>query len=601
MSQYQPALLYHQQLDKHKTALERLLKRRSLLGWTRFMIFILTAIVSYYVFVYAGLWGIIALVSGISLLLFTVSLDINNNDAIANTRTLIAVNEEELRILNHEFYQRHDGSEFIPALHDYAHDLDLFGKASLIQWINRCRSEQGMSLLAEDLLKPVAGTLIQERQDAVKELATQLDWRQQLQSFSMQTMITSGTEKRTGLWLEEEERFFRNPGWRVFVNLYSLITCATAVAAILGYIPGSVFIFLYLLFFTTAIILSRNTIRPYLMLSGIVKEIGTLHQLIKWIGQHDFRSALLNRLKKESSPTTAGAAKEIRELKAILDRFDLRLNIAGLLFFNTFLLWDVRQMMALNEWRKRNRNHVSRWFHLVAEAEVLHSLASLHFNHPQWAFPIFSSEHFTLEAKHCGHPLIPGSQRVSNDFIISGTGKIALITGSNMAGKSTFLRSLGVNMVLAGLGAPVCAKMLCLSPSRLMTSMRISDNLAENTSTFYAELKKLKSVLEAVQRGERIFILLDEILRGTNSYDRHSGSKALIRQLIKHKAVAVIATHDVELAALEEELRDSIENYHFDVTVEGEELYFDYRLKEGVCTSLNASILMKKIGIKLDE
>jgi DNA mismatch repair ATPase MutS len=151
------------------------------------------------------------------------------------------------------------------------------------------------------------------------------------------------------------------------------------------------------------------------------------------------------------------------------------------------------------------------------------------------------------------------------------------------------------------MGAVVCAQSFRFSPVRLMSSMRIADNLAENTSTFYAELKKLKTIIEAVNRKEKVFILLDEILRGTNSYDRHIGSAALIAQLIKENAVAVIATHDVELAALKDKYNNNISNYHFDVQVEGEELYFDYRLKTGVCQSLNASILMKKIGIRLDE
>jgi DNA mismatch repair ATPase MutS len=287
------------------------------------------------------------------------------------------------------------------------------------------------------------------------------------------------------------------------------------------------------------------------------------------------------------------------ELKSILDRFDMRLNIAGLLLFNPFLLWDVRQMMALNKWRKKNSVYVPAWFTLVAEVEVLGSLAAVHFNQPDWTFPQPAGQHFTLSVTACGHPLIPEAQRVNNDFSIDGKGKIALVTGSNMAGKSTFLRSLGINITLAQLGAPVCARQMKWSPVHLMTSMRIADNLSENTSTFYAELKKLKTIIEAVERKEHVFILLDEILRGTNSYDRHTGSGALIKQFILHEAVAVIATHDVELAQIEKEFPAALENYHFDVQVEGEELYFDYRLKHGVCTSLNASILMKKIGIKL--
>jgi DNA mismatch repair ATPase MutS len=183
---------------------------------------------------------------------------------------------------------------------------------------------------------------------------------------------------------------------------------------------------------------------------------------------------------------------------------------------------------------------------------------------------------------------------------MKGQGLIALITGSNMAGKSTFLRSLGINLVLAQMGSVVCATKFIFSPVQLMSSMRIADDLSENTSTFYAELKKLKTIIEAVNRQEKVFILLDEILRGTNSLDRHTGSAALIAQLIRKNAVAVLATHDVELAALKNKYPSAIENYHFDVQVEGEELYFDYRLKNGVCTNLNASILMKKIGIEME-
>ena len=174
-----------------------------------------------------------------------------------------------------------------------------------------------------------------------------------------------------------------------------------------------------------------------------------------------------------------------------------------------------------------------------------------------------------------------------------------LVTGSNMAGKSTYLRSIGVNTILAMAGAPVCAKFFCLSPVQIISSMRIADNLEESTSTFYAELKKLKTIIDKVNNNEKVFILLDEILRGTNSLDRHTGSVALIKQLIKHKAAGIIATHDVELAEMKKDYPINILNYHFDVQVSNDELYFDYRLKEGICTSLNASILMKKIGIEL--
>jgi hypothetical protein len=341
-----------------------------------------------------------------------------------------------------------------------------------------------------------------------------LEWRQQLQAYALQTTITSNTEKKATQWINQDEKHFAHSAWMVIVWIYSTLTLASVVAVIIGWLPLSTFSSMFGLYLLISLFLSRNTIKPYIHLSGIVKEVSTLHQLVKWIEDQNFQSPLLKRLQTNAQHNNVKAATEIKELKIILDRFDLRLNIAGLLFFNPLLLWDVRQMIALNRWRKRNRNYLAYWFSTIAETEVLSSLATIHFNHPQWSFPQFTDDHFTLKGTEIGHPLIPAQNRVDNSFTLLGTGKIGLITGSNMAGKSTFLRSLGVNIVLGQAGSPVCAKQFHLSAIHLMSSMRIADNLAENTSTFYAELKKLKTIIEAVNRHERVFILLDEILRG---------------------------------------------------------------------------------------
>jgi DNA mismatch repair ATPase MutS len=338
--------------------------------------------------------------------------------------------------------------------------------------------------------------------------------------------------------------------------------------------------------------------KPYLHLSGVVKEVSTIYRLIKWIETPAFRTDQLMELQSKINQEGSKASDEIKALEQILNRLDLRLNVFVFLVLNSFFLWDVRQMRSLNKWKEKNSKLLPHCFKVIAEVEVLNSLAALHFNQPRWAFPTFE-KYFTLTGTAIGHPLIPALKRVASSFNLEGTGKIALVTGSNMAGKSTFLRSLGVNIILAQIGAPVCATSFTLSPMLLMSSMRIADNLAESTSTFYAELKKLESIIDQVKQHRPLFVILDEILRGTNSLDRHIGSKALIRQLIKENAVAVIATHDVELTELHNEFPAAIENYHFDVQVENDELFFDYKLKNGVCQSLNASILMKKIGIEL--
>jgi hypothetical protein len=442
---------------------------------------------------------------------------------------------------------------------------------------------------------------IEERQEAIKELAALVEWRQQLQSFSEQTGITSSTEEKINEWLQEEENYYVHPAWKLSVWIYSIFTLASAAATLFGLLSISAFVSLFILYLSVSSFLSKNTIKAYIRLTRIVSEISILEKLVGWIENVKFDSLLMNKLQEKIGSNNNKASARVREIKSILGRFDLRLSMVGPLFLNSFLLWDVRQIMALNEWRRKNKQVVPKLFEVIAEIEVLNSLATLQFNQHGWCLPKFVSEHFDFKSEGLGHPLIPQKERVDNNFSIEKNTLVSLVTGSNMAGKSTFLRSIGVNIVLALMGAPVCAKSFTFSHVRLMTSMRINDNLAENTSTFYAELKKLKTIIEAVNNHEKAFVLLDEILRGTNSHDRHTGSDALIKQLIRHNAYAVIATHDLVLAELQKQYPKAIENYHFDVQVKGEELFFDYKLKEGVCQSLNASLLMKKIGIELDS
>ncbi len=594
-----PEIKYQHLIKKHKEVLNGLLKKKNLLGWLRLFVFLATVIVSFKIFAASGAIGLLPALAGFALFLYLVFIDADNNERIENTKTLIVINEEELKILNNDLSHCDTGLHYLPHVHDYAHDLDLFGTVSLFQLLNRCSSEQGQDLLANNLLHSLPQDQIAKRQEAVAELSADVEWRQQFQSFSRQTIITTSTETKIINWLLEEDKHFKSPSWKVFVWAYTILTLSSAAAAIAGFIPSGTFLFLFGLYFTVATILSRNTIKPYILLSKIVREISTLDKLINWIENKKLSSSLLVQMQQGLVVENETASTQIKKLKSILDKFDLRLNIVGPLFMNSFLLWDVRQMISLNEWRRKNKHIVPRLFETIAEMEVITSLAAVRFNYPHWSFPKFVDNYFFFESRELGHPLIPKKERVNNDFKVEKNTLISLVTGSNMAGKSTFLRSIGVNIVLAQMGSPVCAQSFTLRLVRLMTSMRISDNLAENTSTFYAELKKLKTIIEAVNHHERIFVLLDEILRGTNSHDRHTGSAAFITQLIRQNTFAVIATHDLELAELEKQYPHALVNYHFDVQVKGEELFFDYKLKDGVCQSLNASLLMKKIGIEL--
>lgn len=366
-----------------------------------------------------------------------------------------------------------------------------------------------------------------------------------------------------------------------------------------GIIQASLFYSLLSFFFLISLLISRQVHPHYVHLNKIAGEIDTLAVSMGQLESLSFKAPLLARLQEEITHENEKASGIIKQLKKIIDRLDYRLNPLIFLPLNTVLFWDLQQVFSLENWKKRYGHKTEHWFAQLAEAEALSSLGTLYFNHPAWIFPNLTEEPGCFQARQLGHPLIPEEKRIDSSFSTSGRPQIGLITGSNMAGKSTFLRSVGVNLVLAMSGAPVCARQLTVSPMKVISSMRVSDNLEESTSTFYAELKKLKYVLDAVNRKEAVFLLLDEILRGTNSADRHAGSSALIRQLMQHEAAGLIATHDLELAKLAGEFPSALRNYHFDVQVSGEELYFDYKLKEGICRSMNASLLMRKIGIEL--
>jgi hypothetical protein len=591
---------YQQKIDTYNQSLSILKKKRSNIAWIRLGVVLIT-IVTVFLIRQDSSWLITAsIIAGIALFLTAVSTDLKNKDQIDNTARLIAINEEEIEIIKGNYLTREDGKQFEPSTHPYANDLDIFGTASLYQYINRCNSEQGTRLLAANLLAPQTKENILSQQEAVKELRTKTDWHQQFRSTGIINPITLATEQKINTWLKESISPFTASYWQWLVHIYTVITIASGVLYALDVLPYRFFYLLVVLFAIFAFSLSRKVNTTWLLLSKVVAPVNTLYQQLHWLEKESFNSIPIITIKNSiKSKQGAHASGEILLLKKILDKFDFRMNVFVFFFVNIFLLWDVRQMLALNKWKKNNASNVNNWFRAIAQMEVSVSIATLAFNKPNWCVPEIVEDHFTFEGVAIGHPLIAEEKRVDNDYKMQGIGQVSLITGSNMGGKSTFLRSVGVNIVLALAGAPVCAASFIISPVKLMSSMRIADNLAESTSTFYAELKKLQTIIEAVNRKEKLFILLDEILRGTNSLDKHTGSEALIKQLIKQKAVAILATHDVELTKLESDFPQAITNYHFDVQVANDELYFDYKLKEGICTSMNASILMRKIGIEI--
>ncbi len=510
---------------------------------------------------------------------------------------LAEINRLELKCLDGDYSGFKTGEEYIERDHPYSYDLDIFGKASLFRYICRTTSRPASDRLAEYLKKPAAREDILLRHEAVAELQPLTDWRQELMTLGYLNAGAGSDLAPLIHWLGSDDIFRKTGRERIITACLSLLALAAVISVIAGVPAGilaPVFGVNFIFYFTRFKRISKLQ-EQVSRSSDLLKAYSAI---IKLIENRNFASPLLQKL-QSAFTAEISASLRIRQLSRLVGRLDWRLNmlISGPL--NLLFFADIHFCLALEKWKRGHASLIPGWFAAMAEFEVLASLANMAFNNPGWVYPRVTEDYFVFKVQQMGHPLIPAARRISNDFAAEGTGKAIIVTGSNMSGKSTFLRTCGTNAVLAFAGAPVCASAFAVSHVRLHSSMRISDSLEENISSFYAELRRLGEIISGAESDAKVFLMLDEILRGTNSDDRYTGSVALIKQLTGYGAVAMVATHDLRLAGMEKELPDSIENYHFDVKVSGDELFFDYRLTPGVCSSFNASLLMKKMGIRV--
>ena len=588
---------YQQRIHEIRQELSKLKRRKSYFAWAR-LLNIALIILTWYLWPVFNVYTVSITILLLIVFVRLIYADLANRSNIGHHERLLQINEDEIKALNGEYFQFANGAAYLPKEHPYAADMDILGHASLFQFMNRTVSEPGAGKLAGWLLNAADTSTILNRQEAVKELKEKMSFRQNLQAFGKEYPITDLSVQRLQAWLNEKPAFPENSHWKWLRYLLPAIAIIICIGTIADWFPMNVFYLALVVFGSIAFQLNKKIAPVHDQLSKMAAQLETLSISIRSIETEKFQSPLLKSLQADFLAGDKKASASIRSLHKTLDRLDLRYNMVLSVPLELVLLWSLQQVLALEQWKKQESLRVASWLNSLAEMEALNSIATIHFNQTDWVFPQLKENYFSLEARSLGHPLIPEKKRVNNDVSIQHKGELMLITGSNMAGKSTFLRSTGVNLVLAMAGAPVCATHFSFTPVRLISSMRIADNLEESTSTFYAELKKLKSIIDRVNAGEKLFIVLDEILRGTNSHDRHTGSDALIRQLIRHQAAGMIATHDLALADIQQSFPQNILNHHFDVQVSGEELYFDYKLKPGVCQSMNASILMRKIGIE---
>lgn len=531
--------------------------------------------------------------------LFALLLKIHNKIAHskAHAQFIVSINEAETLRLEGNLKSFETGERFIDLNHPYMTDLDVFGKNSLFQLLNRCTAESSKQLLASWLDQAAQREEIYKRQEAVKELVPMLEWRQDFQASGLHYEDKESHINTLLEWLSDTSHFVGRKSYTGIAYLLPVL----ALTAIIGYFVG-LFHYIIPLFF---IIINIWVMRKAVPLAGdtqektyqSIKSLKAYQAMIGKIEGQAFEAEKLATLKRHFSHEGFSAAQEIKKLGKLLDWLNSRSN-AFYFLFNIIFLIDIHLLIKAEKWKVRTKDAASRWFEAISEMEVLVSLAGFAYANPEYAFPAIASESQVFKGSALGHPLLKKQARVTNDFGFEGKGHVIVLTGSNMSGKSTFLRTLGTNAVLALMGSVVCAKTLTVGHFQIFTSMRTIDSLEESVSSFYAELRRLRHLLDIVDEQQPVFFMLDEILKGTNSHDRHKGAAALIKQLSKTNAFGLVSTHDLELGDLAK-ASEKVINYSFTSTIIGDEINFDYKLHPGICQSFNATELMKKMGIEV--
>ncbi|HUH28521.1 MutS-related protein [Gelidibacter sp.] len=585
-----PTTYYQQNVERYQAEANALYKKMTLLSMLRILVFLLTGLGIYLTF---SNWQVTAGIAMVGIVVFVALLskytDIKGQRALK--KALIEINETEQAIGSGNFHDRDQGQKFQEPSHFYSLDIDLFGRGSFFQFLNRTVIDEGTQKLA-DALKANSVNAIVQRQEAIKELASKPEWRQ-LYSATASLIKVETTAETIISWLKNHNSFLpKVMQWFPYaflggtVIMFSLFFFQVISIGFLGYwlllgllITGAYLKKINELSFHTEKV--KDTFKQYTL-------------LLKQIENEVFTSELLSEKQKNIRSQSEKASVIFTKLSQALDALDNRNNLISAIFGNGFLLTDLKNSYKVEQWLIAYKDKVEDWFEVVSFFDAYNSLGNYAFNHPHYVFPTITDGDHVINAKQLGHPLLKTEKRVDNDLTIDNE-QFFIVTGANMAGKSTFLRTVSLHIVMANVGLPVCASSSVYNPVKLITSMRTSDSLTDDSSYFFSELTRLKFIVDAIQT-EPYFIILDEILKGTNSTDKAIGSRKFVEKLVASNATGIIATHDLSLCEIENELEE-VKNYYFDAEIINDELYFDYTFKTGVCKNMNASFLLKKMEI----
>jgi ABC-type multidrug transport system fused ATPase/permease subunit len=581
---------YQKQIQKHTDGLSRIKKRLFASSMIRLTVFVLAGLGIYLVFGnIKWVLGISALAIGLFLYLVSRHQDLQyERDRL---QALIQINKTEIKVLERDFHDLPEGKEFKDPAHYFSQDIDLFGRGSFYQYANRTALRQGSETFA-GLLKENSIGNIPQKQEAIQELAQMPEWRQNFSAIGSLAKTETSSETIVR-WLTGYTPWVPKM-MRVLPWIFSVISIGLFILYFMALVPESTLIIWWILglgitfvYFRKIMILGENATK-------IQSTFRQYNQLLKQIENIEFTSELLRDEKQNIPAHQEKTSAIIKRFSKLLYNLDKGNNLVYTIFGNGFFLRTMSHCYQVEAWIQKHGSSVEKWFDTIAFFDAYNSLGNFGFNHPGYSYPVLSQGNVVLKSQAAGHPLLHPEKSILNDFQIEKE-QFFIITGANMAGKSTFLRTVSLQIVMANVGLPVCASAVEYSPIKLITSMRTTDSLTDDESYFFSELKRLKFIVDEIQK-DRYFIVLDEILKGTNSTDKAKGSRKFVERLVASRSTGIIATHDLSLCEVAKEL-PQIENHYFDAEIIDNELHFDYKFKEGICQNMNASFLLRKMEI----
>ena len=570
-------------------------KKYNRISLLRLMTLFLVLVTSYY-YIQTQSWIYIVLIL-LLLTIFIVLMRFHSKLVVKKEikEALLAINKEEASYLEKSEMPFENGMEFNDVAHPYAYDLDFYGEHSLFQNLNRTNTYIGKKTLANQLLNQLAEDEILRNQQAVKELSQKLDWRQEFMALAKICNDRKALYEALINWSS-----FSSATVSKTATTLSFLTPILLASTLLSYwitskpLFLSVFSFLFALNLSILGIFYKRITIEIANANMVDKIINQYSLLIAQIETESFESEKLQDLQSKLKYNNETASFHLKQLSILFSRMDSIGNLITTIGFNGTFLFHLHNLRALMQWKKNHADHLKQWLEVIGTFEMLNSLANFSYNNPQFVFPILNAN-YEISFSNLSHPLLNKNIRIGNEVSFQPQA-FMILTGSNMSGKSTFLRSLGVNMVLAGIGAPVCADKANVHPLSILVSMRLSDSLSDSESYFYAEIKRLKFIMDQLE-AKPAFVLLDEILRGTNSDDKRIGTIEVVKKMIARKAIGAIATHDLEVCLTTNDYPNQLTNKCFEVEIIDNDLHFDYTLRNGICKNKSATFLMKKMEI----